>query len=131
MKYFTIEELVASSVAKQKNIDNTPSQEIIENLTKLVEAVLDPLREWYGQPIFVNSGYRCEELNKAVGGASTSQHTKGMAADISVRSKDGNKKLFDYIKDNLPFDQLIGESDFSWVHVSFKENNNRKQVLHL
>lgn len=131
MKYFTIKELIASSTAQSKGIDNTPTQQVIDNLTKLVDAVLDPLREWYGQPITVNSGYRCEALNEAVGGAKTSQHMTGHAADITVHSKDGNKKLFDYIKDNLEFDQLIDESNLSWVHVSYKEGNNRKQVLYL
>ena len=79
------------------------------------------MREWYGKPIIVNSGYRCEALNKAIGGAKSSQHMLGEAADITVGSKEENEKLFDYIKDNLEFDQLINESDFSWVHVSYRE----------
>jgi hypothetical protein len=103
----------------------------MNNLTKLIEAVLDPLREWYGKPIIVNSGYRCEALNKAIGGAKSSQHMLGEAADITVGSKEENEKLFDYIKDNLEFDQLINESDFSWVHVSYREGRLRKQVLEL
>jgi hypothetical protein len=89
------------------------------------------LREWYGKPITVNSGYRCEALNKAIGGAKSSQHMLGEAADITVGSKEENEKLFDYIKDNLEFDQLINESDFSWVHVSYREGRLRKQVLEL
>lgn len=131
MKYFSIEEMTKSDTAKAKGIDNTPSQEVIDNLTKLIEAVLDPLREWYGKPITVNSGYRCEALNKAVGGSKTSDHMTGRAADIDTGSKEENKKLFDYIKDNLEFDQLIDEKNLAWVHVSFRENNNRKQVLYL
>ena len=83
MKYFTIEEMTKSSTAKAKDIDNTPSQEILVKLQKLIEAILDPLREWYGKPIKVNSGYRCEALNKAVGSkANNSQHLYGEAADI-------------------------------------------------
>lgn len=131
MKYFTIEEMTKSSTAKANGIDNTPSEEGVLKLQKLIEAVLDPLREWYGKPIKVNSGYRCEALNKAIGGAKSSQHMLGEAADITVGSKEENEKLFDYIKDNLEFDQLINESDFSWVHVSYREGRLRKQVLAL
>lgn len=131
MKYFTIEEMTKSSTATAKGIDNTPTKEVESNLIKLIEAVLDPLREWYGKPIRVNSGYRCEALNSAIGGAKNSQHTTGMAADIDTGSVEENKKLFDYIKDNLEFDQLIDEKHLSWVHVSYHENNNRKQVLYL
>jgi hypothetical protein len=89
------------------------------------------LREWYGKPIIVNSGYRCEALNKAIGGAKSSQHMLGEAADITAGSKEENEELFNYIKDNLEFDQLINESDFSWVHVSYREGRLRKQVLEL
>lgn len=131
MKYFTIEEMTRSSTAKANGIDNTPSEEGVLKLQKLIEAVLDPLREWYGKPIKINSGYRCEALNKAIGGAKSSQHMLGEAADITVGSKEENKKLFDYIKDNLEFDQLINESNFSWVHVSYREGRLRKQVLAL
>lgn len=132
MKYFTIEEMTKSSTAKANGIDNTPNQTAIDNLTKLIEIVLDPLREWYGKPIRVNSGYRCKVLNKAVGSkAKNSQHLYGEATDITAGSKAENEKLFNYIKDNLPFDQLINESDFSWVHVSYREGRLRKQVLAL
>lgn len=131
MKYFSIKEMTKSNTATAKGIDNTPDQTVTNNLTKLIEAVLDPLREWYGKPIIVNSGYRCEALNKAIGGAKSSQHMLGEAADITVGSKEENEKLFDYIKDNLEFDQLINESDFSWVHVSYREGRLRKQVLEL
>lgn len=131
MKYFSIKEMTKSNTATAKGIDNTPDQTITDNLTKLIEAVLDPLREWYGKPIIVNSGYRCEALNKAIGGAKSSQHMLGEAADITVGSKEENEKLFNYIKDNLEFDQLINEYDFSWVHVSYREGRLRKQVLEL
>lgn len=131
MKYFTIKEMTKSSTAKANGIDNTPSDEEITKLQKLIEAVLDPLREWWGKPIRVNSGYRCEALNEAVGGSNTSQHRLGEAADITVGTKKDNEKLFNYIKDNLPFDQLINESNFSWVHVSYREGRLRKQVLAL
>lgn len=131
MKYFSIKEMTKSNTATAKGIDNTPDQTITNNLIKLIEAVLDPLREWYGKPITVNSGYRCEALNKAIGGAKSSQHMLGEAADITAGSKEENEELFNYIKDNLEFDQLINESDFSWVHVSYREGRLRKQVLEL
>lgn len=92
MSYFTVEELCYSATAKRLGIDNSPNKEVVENLNKLVENVLDPLREKYGKPIMVSSGYRCEKLNKAVGGAAKSQHLTGKAADICVA---GNKKKLD------------------------------------
>lgn len=134
MKYFTLNELTYSSTAKQKGINNTPNATIKANLVNLVDNILDPLREAYGKPIVITSGYRCPELNKAVKGASKSQHVKGEAADIRTQSDkpEDNKKLFDLaLKLNLPFDQLIGEYGFNWVHVSFSKGHNRKQVLHI
>ena len=131
MKFFSIKELCKSTTANKYNIDNTPSQEIIENLTQLVDNILDPLREAWGRPINVNSGYRSEELNIKVGGSSTSQHKLGQAADISAGSRESNKKLFSLIKNlKLPFDQLIDESDYSWIHISYGPKN-RRQILKL
>lgn len=131
MKYFTINELCKSSTATQRGIDNTPNQSIINNLEKLTNNILDPLREKYGKPIRVNSGYRCEALNKAVGGSRTSQHCSGLAADITIGSPSKNKILFGMIMAmDLPYDQIIDEKDFAWVHVSYSDNP-RKQVLHL
>lgn len=129
MKYFTIKELIKSTTATAKKIDNTPTKEVEDNLTKLVDKVLDPLREAYGKPIKVNSGYRCPKLNRAVGGSATSQHVLGQAADITGGSKAENKILFDLIKSlKLPFDQLIWENGGVWVHVSYGPRN-RRQVL--
>lgn len=131
MKYFTIKEFCKSSTATLKRIDNTPNSEIVNNLEQLVDNILDPLREAYGKPIKVNSGYRCEALNVAVGGSKTSQHRYGLAADITTGSRLENKKLFILAKQlNLPFDQLIDEKAYSWIHISFSKNP-RKQVLHL
>lgn len=130
-KYFTINELTKSSTASRLHINNTPSQEVKDNLNKLIDNVLDPLRELYGKPIIVNSGYRCPKLNKAVGGARNSQHLIGQASDIRTvtNTKESNKQLFDIIKNSkLPFDQLINEYDFNWVHVSYGPRN-RRQVL--
>ena len=131
MKYFTINEMCKSSTAQIKRIDNNPNEDQKEALKSLINKVLDPLRELYGNPIFVSSGFRSLDLNRAVGGAKNSQHMKGEAADIYTGTKEGNKKLFELIRDNLPFDQLIDEKNFSWVHVSFREGHNRKQVLKL
>lgn len=131
MKYFTIKELTKSSTAEAKGIDNTPTQEVERNLTALVENVLDGVREIYGKPITVNSGYRCPELNKAVGGSATSDHVKGFAADITAGSKEENERLFNIIKHNFHFSQLIDERNFSWVHVSYNSNNLKNQTLKL
>lgn len=127
-----MKELTKSSTSDKLGIDNTPTPEASVALSNLVTHVLDPLREMYGKPITVNSGYRCPKLNAAVGGAKTSQHMRGEAADITAGSKTENKKLFELIRDNLPFDQLIDESNYSWVHVSYvSSSKNRKQILSL
>jgi uncharacterized protein YcbK (DUF882 family) len=131
-KYFTIEELCRSNTADAKGIDNTPNNAQKERLKDLIENVLDPLREAYGKPIYVNSGFRNDKLNKEVGGVVTSQHRRGEAADISAGSIKENEKLFNLIQElNLPFDQLINESNFSWVHVSYSQERQRKQILKL
>lgn len=131
MKWFTTDELTHSDTAIAKKIDNTPTEEVKKNLENLVKYVLDPLRKMYGKPIYVNSGYRSEALNKAVGGSKTSQHVLGMAADIDTRTREGNIELFDLIAKNLSFDQLIDEKDYSWIHVSFDPKRLRNQILHL
>lgn len=134
MKHFTMGEMMRSDTAARKGINNKCTKEDAERLKKLIENVLDPLREAYGKPIVVNSGYRCPALNKAVGGSKTSDHMKGCAADIhgTPNTKAENKRLFELVKSlDLPFDQLIDEKNLSWVHVSHREGNNRKQVLAL
>lgn len=132
MKYFTIEELCKSDTANSRGIDNTPTEEVKANLEALIENVLDPLREAYGKPIYVNSGYRCPALNKAVGGVSTSEHQSGRAADIDTHDYNENKKLFELAqKLKLPFRQLIDESNLSWVHISYNPNDIKRQVLKL
>lgn len=133
MKNFTIPELTKSATASRRKIDNTPSAAVIANLTALVDNILDPLREAWGAPIVVTSGYRCVRLNAAVGGVKTSQHTLGQAADIrTVSDKPAdNKRLFDLIvKLGLPYDQLIDEYGYNWVHVSYS-SRNRRQILHI
>lgn len=130
MKYFTFKEMIQSDTAKSNSIENIPNWDQINALTNLVKYVLDPLRSLYKKAIRVSSGFRSEALNEAVNGSKTSQHMKGEAADITAGSKKENMKLFQLIRDNLTFDQLIDENDYSWIHVSFTKNN-RNQILHL
>ena len=134
--HFTIEELYASATAKAKGIDNTPNIQQMINLVYLAAYVLEPLRMAMDEPIKIGSGFRCQKLNKAVGGVYNSQHLKGQAADLCI---DGDiakgKRWFNYIKDHLPFDQLIWEHNAKgtyWVHVSFvfpDFGKNRHQVI--
>ena len=136
MKHFTITELSRSATATVKGIDNTPSPDIRQKLQTLIEELLDPIREAWGGPITVNSGYRCPALNKAVGGVATSQHQKGEAADLNAGNPVKNKMLFDKIVDmqkagHIQFDQLIDEAHYQWVHISYRKGNNRNQILHL
>ena len=129
MKYFTLKELTRSVTAKNKGIDNTPGEVEKNNLIALVENVLDPLREAWGQPIIITSGYRCPALNRAVGGSATSQHVKGEAADIRTVSDtvEDNKALYELIKIlNLPIDQCINEYGYDWIHVSYSPKNRKK-----
>lgn len=128
--YFTIDELCASSTAKRKGIDNTPPPQVVANLTQLRDKVLNPLREQYGAAIWVHSGYRCPELNAAVGGVANSQHIVGEAADIDTYSRDNNRKLFEILIAQANFDQIIWEGDGDWIHVSYKANGyNRGAIL--
>ena len=132
MKYLTIAELCRSNTADKFLIDNKCTKEQAANMMALVNNVLDPLREAYGKPIRVNSGFRCEKLNKKVGGSKTSDHLHGMAADITAGIPKENKRLFYLIQElGLPFKQLIDEKGFSWVHVSYDANNLKRQILAL
>lgn len=132
MKYFTIDELTRSQTARERGIDNSPTPGIKQNLERLVANVLDPLREAWGRPIVVTSGYRSPALNAAVGGAKGSHHMYGMAADITTGNVVDNRRLFQLILDlGLPFTQLIDEKGFSWLHVSYDPANLKRQVLKL
>lgn len=130
---FTLAELSNSSTAKRLGIDNTPNEQAIKNLKLLAENILQPIREHFDTTIHISSGFRSIALNKKIGGASNSQHTTGQAVDIDNDNTDiTNAEIFEYIKDNLKFDQLIAEypknGKIEWVHVSFA-SKNRKQVL--
>jgi hypothetical protein len=130
MKYFTLKEMIKSYTASKYKIDNTPDEKAAFCLIRLINHVLDPLREKYGKPIYVSSGYRCPKLNSLVKGSKTSQHLYGQAADIDVGSVFENRKLMKIIIEQDNFDQLIWEYDGDWVHVSYKDReSNRHQIL--
>ena len=132
MKYFSLDEFTKSNEADKRGIYNIPGSREVDNIVDLINVVLEPLREAYGKPIVVNSGYRCDELNKAVGGAKNSHHRFGMAADIhgTPNNKQENRRLFNLVRElNLPFTQLINEYDYSWVHISYDKDYIRKEVL--
>jgi hypothetical protein len=134
--HFTIQELYASATAKAKGIDNTPNLQQVINLVYLAAYVLEPLRVAMNEPIKIGSGFRCQKLNKAVGGVYNSQHLKGQAADLCIDGDlEKGRRWFNYIRDHLPFDQLIMEHNSKgtyWVHVSFVYKDfgkNRHQVI--
>lgn len=132
-KNFALEELCRSTTAAAMKMRNEPGKEEIVNLTLLAEHVLQPLRNEMGESITISSGYRSPALNRLVGGVSNSQHVTGQAADIAVGGNLAKgKKWFNYIKNNLPFDQLIWEHNKQgvyWIHVSYSKVNNRNQVI--
>lgn len=135
-KYVSLSEVVHSDNAKRLNIDNNPTDEHLENLKTLSVEVFDKVREFVGGPLFISSGYRSEALNKATPGASkTSDHSTGCALDLDCDRFGGkkNSEIFNYIKDNLEFKQLIWEfgnsAEPDWVHVSYKKGANKKQIL--
>ena len=131
---FSLVELTKSQTAERKGIDNTPSTEHQENLKRLCESILQPIRDHFSRVVSVSSGYRSPELCIAIGSKTTSQHAKGQAADFEIFGL-SNKELADWINENLYYDQLIleylKESDpnSGWVHCSFSLNGNRKQYL--
>ena len=133
--HLDLSEVIRSDSAKRNGISNMPTPEHIENFKLLAEKIFEPVREHFGVPIRISSGYRSKELNAKIGGSSTSQHCKGQAVDLDQDgSTNGvsNADVFNYIKDNLPFDQLIwefgNEDNPDWVHVSYVPNG-RKQIL--
>jgi hypothetical protein len=127
--HISFKEATYSNTALDKGISNEPNAEQLSNMKRVAELVFEPLRAWYGKPIKINSFFRSEKLNVAVGGAKNSDHKFGRAIDISAGSKVENKKLFDWLKANVEYDQLINEYDYRWIHVSYNINKNRKQVL--
>lgn len=141
MKYFSFSEFLRSDTATRRGIPNRPSAKVLDNLQELTEKVLDPLREKWGSPLKVTSGYRCRRLNAAVGGSATSQHMTGEAADITAIDKRENLALWELLvmlKDKLPVDQVIWEKGTSypmWIHVSHRcgalSGKQRRQFFRL
>lgn len=136
MKYFTLRELCKSTTANKKDITNVPEGlgEVL-NMVLLIEHVLDPAREWLGEEIFVNSGYRCKRLNKAVGGVDDSQHCVGCAADITAKDSATNYRLLRYLLAIADVDQLIvyqnDARDIIFFHVSYINSlENRKEIIY-
>lgn len=159
--HFTLAEMVASATARRLGIDNTPSFGVIQNLARLCKAILEPLRAHINSshltPIIINSGFRCEELNRAVGGTWNSNHLYGYAADIHVNSIEEGREWFCWIRDNCEFDELIWECSSKhggkaspsrqasaatspsrgtrgkpftfWIHVAYRHNRNRRKVI--
>jgi hypothetical protein len=135
-KYITYLEATTSQTATRKGIVNIPGEKELINMQLVGIRVFDVLREYFDIPLRVSSFYRSLLLNNSVGGAKTSQHVKGQAIDIQATGDISNKMIFEYIKDNLDFDQLIWEfgtdKNPAWVHVSYvSKDKNRKQILYI
>ena len=137
-KYVSLAEVVKSNTAIRKSIDNTPTQEQLDRITLLAEMVFDPLREWVGDAVKINSGFRSEKLNQAIGGGKSSQHCANNGAAFDIDDTFGhasNAEMFHYIKDTLSFDQLILEfvddnRSPLWIHVSYVDHiKNRYEIL--
>ncbi len=134
IKYFSLQVFISSPTARRLKIDNKPGKDVVGRLNLLVDNILDPLREAYGKPVIVTSGYRCPALNKAVGGVKSSQHMLGEAADIRTVSDkpEDNRRLFDLCRElKLPFDQLIDEYGYNWIHVSFSPRHHPRDEVRL
>ena len=133
--HITYAEAIHSNTAKRKSIDNTPSQTQVDAMKLLAEKVFEPLRKWVGGPIKVNSFFRSETLNEAIGGVSSSQHCKGQAIDIDdVYGRKTNAEMYKWVKENVDFDQMIWEfgTDMqpNWIHISYvSEEENRNKCL--
>ena len=133
MIYFSIEEMTRSATAKRLSIDNTPSDEIKKNLTLFIEKVLDPIREDWGSPISVSSGYRCPELNKAVGGAKTSGHQYGFCADLQVKGdlRKFSNFVIEWMKDHhMKWDELLFEKsgNVTWLHFCWIGKDGKQRM---
>lgn len=134
-KYTTLQEVIKSNQASVLQIPNIPNVEQVANLKLVCTEVFDKVREHFGKPIGISSAFRSTELNRRINGAKNSQHMEGKALDIDgdLYGEVSNKAIFDYIKNNCKFDQLIWEfgteNNPDWVHVSYNKGVNRKQIL--
>ena len=130
-EHITYKEATTSNKAIALGIVNKPNLEQLYNMGLVANLCFEPLRKWYGKPIKINSFFRNAETNKAVGGSKTSDHMQGCAIDLTAVNKTENKKLFEWLKDNVEFTQLINEYDYTWVHISYDKNNLKKQILNI
>ena len=134
-KHISYAEATFSQTAIRKKIDNTPTKEQLASMVLVAEKCFEPVRNYFRVPIKISSFFRSEKLNIAIGGAKNSQHVKGEAIDIQATGEITNKMIFDYIKNNLEYDQLIWEygdkNNPAWVHVSYSAKKNRKQILYV
>lgn len=133
-KHITMAEATNSETAKKLGISNLPNDVELTNMKLVAEKCFEPIREWYGKPLRINSFFRSAKLNSSIGGSSgTSQHCLGQAIDLSSGNNAENKKIFLWAKDNLVYDQIIYEygddNGCDWVHISYKPTGNRKQAL--
>jgi len=130
-KHISYKEATFSNTAKARKIDNTPDADTLVRMKLVSEKCFEPLRLWYGKPIKINSFYRSPKLNSAVGGAKNSQHVKGEAIDLTAGSVEENRKLYNWICENLEFDQAIWEYGGRWIHISYKINGNRNMKFNI
>jgi len=132
-KHITMVEATRSAYAQAHGINNEPPIDAIKNMQHVAQTVFEPMRAYFGVPIKINSFYRCPKLNRAIGGSPTSQHVNGCAMDLDATGGITNKQIFNHIRLNLPFDQLIWEGgtdeEPAWVHVSLTWSKNRYQIL--
>lgn len=128
MKYFTLKEFTASQTAQRLGINNQLPKSLEKNVEFLINNVLDPIRSYIGCQVYINSGYRCPLLNKAVGGVAGSQHLLGQAADITTKDRKKNLLIVDWATQFATFDQMIIYKDF--IHISYSSNHNRKQIIY-
>lgn len=124
-KNFSLNEMLITSTG----IANIPTEKEINNMKLLVDNVLQPLRDHMNRPVIISSGFRSKTVNDAVGGSKTSGHMLGTSADITMGTKTLNRLIYNYIRDNCEFRQLINEYDYSWIHVEYREGDNKKQEL--
>lgn len=130
-EHITLHEATHSDTAVKKGLKNIPNAEQLENMKQVAVMCFEPVRKWYGKPLTINSFFRSPEVNKAVNGSKTSDHLKGNSIDLDAGSRAENLKLFNWMKSNLIFDQLIWENDGEWIHVSFRKGGNRNEVKNL
>jgi phosphoribosylaminoimidazole (AIR) synthetase len=130
-KNFVLSEITHSNTAKRLGINNEPNKEHLYNMQILIKELIQPMRDALG-PIRISSGYRSPQLNRAIGGSSKSQHCKAQALDLQFwkQGKMCNQEIFNWVLETkVEFDQMINEFDYSWIHISYVQDNNRNQVL--